>query len=204
MVAACMTSRLLGECLLVGGTLPGGRPPWVAGMPHGEQQQCHSAVDASPPVPAVAGRPASHSQGTAGHEGHRPEHAGVMPAPMTRGLSGALSQVKSLLANWSDPGKPKAVFFLLARNSDLEGVKSSMQQLEQRFNAKVLGGAKSAGGGGAESWGRSTLAWLLRTVPAQLARFPRTVVRVLLSGPPPLSSSSGPGQCASSGRGGGR
>jgi hypothetical protein len=43
--------------------------------------------------------------------------------------------VRELLADWP-AGKPRACILILARNSDLEGVLSSVRQLERRFNAQ--------------------------------------------------------------------
>lgn len=45
------------------------------------------------------------------------------------------STVEELLAGWP-AGKPRACILILARNSDLEGVLSSVRQLERRFNAQ--------------------------------------------------------------------
>jgi len=42
---------------------------------------------------------------------------------------------RALLAAWPED-KPRACIVVLARNSDLEGVLSSIGQLERRFNAR--------------------------------------------------------------------
>ena len=44
-----------------------------------------------------------------------------------------LAAARALLASWPE-GKPKACILVLARNSDLEGVLSSVAELERRFN----------------------------------------------------------------------
>lgn len=61
----------------------------------------------------------------------------VQPVRLADGFGGAadLAAAQALLAAWPTD-KPKACIMVLARNSDLKGVLSSVHQLERRFNRK--------------------------------------------------------------------
>ncbi|KAL4447698.1 hypothetical protein ABPG75_004917 [Micractinium tetrahymenae] len=59
---------------------------------------------------------------------------GLAPAAADGGAAAEIAAVEALLDGWP-LGKPRACIVILARNSDLDGVLSSVLQLERRFNS---------------------------------------------------------------------
>lgn len=65
--------------------------------------------------------------------GEGAERQGLAPAAADGGAAAELAALQTLLDGWP-AGKPRACLVVLARNSDLQGVLSSVRQLERRFN----------------------------------------------------------------------
>lgn len=60
------------------------------------------------------------------------DRQGLAPAAADGGAAAELAAVQALLHSWP-VGKPRACIVVLARNSDLSGVLSSVRQLERRL-----------------------------------------------------------------------
>lgn len=64
--------------------------------------------------------------------GEGADRQGLEPAAADGGAAAELAAVQALLNGWP-AGKPRACIVVLARNSDLNGVLSSVRQLERRL-----------------------------------------------------------------------